>query len=129
MTRPPARSKAPAPAATPPSALADGSVRAVDRALALLCAFQDDDGPLGLAEISRRVGLNMTKDALRALAAEALKKGTGARALRAMIERIMLDIMFESPGRDDIAEVTINRAVVEGKRSPLIRKKQEKDAA
>jgi len=61
--------------------------------------------------------------------AEALKKGTGARALRAMIERIMLDIMFESPGRDDIAEVTINRAVVEGKRSPLIRKKQEKDAA
>ncbi|MEI8311563.1 MAG: ATP-dependent Clp protease ATP-binding subunit ClpX [Verrucomicrobiota bacterium] len=75
------------------------------------------------------VGLNMTKDALRALAAEALKKGTGARALRAMLERIMLDIMFESPGRDDIAEVTINRAVVEGKRSPLIRKKQEKDAA
>jgi ATP-dependent Clp protease ATP-binding subunit ClpX len=41
----------------------------------------------------------------------------------------MLDIMFESPGRDDIAEVTNNRAVVEGKRSPLIRKKQEKDAA
>jgi len=75
------------------------------------------------------VGLNMTKDALRALASEALKKGTGARALRAMIERIMLDIMFDSPGRDDIAEVTINRAVVEGKRGPLIRKKQEKDAA
>ena len=75
------------------------------------------------------VGLNMTKDALRALASEALKKGTGARALRAMIERIMLDIMFDSPSRDDIAEVTINRAVVEGKRSPIIRKKQEKDAA
>ena len=75
------------------------------------------------------VGLNITKDALRALASEALKKGTGARALRAMIERIMLDIMFESPGRDDIAGVTINRAVVEGKRPPIIRKKQEKDAA
>lgn len=75
------------------------------------------------------VGLNMTKDALRALAAEAVKKGTGARALRSMLERIMLDIMFEAPGRDDIAEITINRAVVEGKRSPLIRKKQEKDAA
>jgi ATP-dependent Clp protease ATP-binding subunit ClpX len=58
-----------------------------------------------------------------------LKKGTGARALRAMIERIMLDIMFDSPSRDDIAEVTINRAVVEGKRTPIIRKKQEKDAA
>ena len=75
------------------------------------------------------VGLNITKDALRALAAEAVKKGTGARALRSLIERIMLDIMFESPGREDIAEITINRAVVDGKRTPLIRKKQEKDAA
>lgn len=45
---------------------ADGGVRAVDRALALLCAFRDEDGPLGLAEISRRVGLNMTT-ALRLL--------------------------------------------------------------
>jgi len=75
------------------------------------------------------VGLNMTKDALRALAAEALKKGTGARALRSMLERIMLDIMFDSPSRNDIAEVTVNRSVVEGKRSPIVRKKQEKDAA
>ncbi|MFZ4774177.1 MAG: ATP-dependent Clp protease ATP-binding subunit ClpX [Terrimicrobiaceae bacterium] len=75
------------------------------------------------------VGLNMTKDALRALASEAVKKGTGARALRAMMERIMLDVMYDSPGRDDIAEITVNRAVVEGKRSPIIRKKQEKDAA
>ncbi|HRJ72243.1 MAG TPA: ATP-dependent Clp protease ATP-binding subunit ClpX [Terrimicrobiaceae bacterium] len=74
-------------------------------------------------------GLNFTKDALRALAAEAVRKGTGARALRAMLERIMLDVMFEAPGRDDIAEITINRAVVEGKRAPLIRKRQDKDAA
>jgi ATP-dependent Clp protease ATP-binding subunit ClpX len=75
------------------------------------------------------VGLNMTKDALRALASEAIRKGTGARALRSMIERIMLDVMFDCPSRDDIAEVTINRAVVEGKKSPLLRRKQEKDAA
>jgi ATP-dependent Clp protease ATP-binding subunit ClpX len=75
------------------------------------------------------VGLNFTKDALRALAGEAISKGTGARALRSMIERIMLDVMFDCPGRDDIAEVTINRAVVEGKKSPLLRRKQEKDAA
>ena len=65
------------------------------------------------------VGLTFTKDALRALAAEALRKGTGARALRALLERIMLDVMFDSPGRDDIAEITISRAVVEGKRIPL----------
>lgn len=75
------------------------------------------------------IGLSFTKDALRALAAEAVKKGTGARALRAMLERIMLDIMFDAPSRDDIADITINRAVVEGKRSPLLRKKQDKDAA
>ena len=75
------------------------------------------------------VGLNLTKDALKALAAQAVTKGTGARALRSMLERIMLDLMYELPSREDVAEVTINRAVVEGKKAPLIRKKQDKDAA
>jgi ATP-dependent Clp protease ATP-binding subunit ClpX len=37
--------------------------------------------------------------------------------------------MFECPSRDDISEVTLNRAVVEGKKAPLLRRKQEKDAA
>ena len=46
-----------------------------------------------------------------------------------MLERIMLDIMYDVPSREDIAEVTINRAVVEGKKLPLVRKKQDKDAA
>ncbi len=75
------------------------------------------------------VRLSLTKDALKALAAQAVTKGTGARALRSMLERIMLDIMYDVPSREDIAEVTINRAVVEGKKLPLIRKKQDKDAA
>ncbi len=75
------------------------------------------------------VNLSFTKDALQALAEEALKKGTGARALRALLEKLMLDLMYEIPSRDDIAEVTINRGVVEGKREPIIRKKQSKDAA
>ena len=75
------------------------------------------------------VSLSVTKDALRALAQQAAEKGTGARALRAMIERLMLDVMYEAPSREDIAEVTINRGVVEGKKVPLIRKKQDKDAA
>ncbi len=75
------------------------------------------------------VNLTFTKDALHALAQDAQKKGTGARALRALLEKLMLDMMYEIPSRDDIAEVTINRAVVEGKREPLIRKKQSKDAA
>ncbi len=75
------------------------------------------------------VSLSVTKEALRALAAEAVSKGTGARALRSMLERIMLDVMYEVPSREDVADVTINRAVVEGKKAPLIRKKQDKDAA
>src|SRR5438270_322752 len=75
------------------------------------------------------VRLSLTKDALRALAAQAVTKGTGARALRSMLERIMLDIMYDVPSREGIAEVTINGAVVEGKKLPLIRKKQDKDAA
>jgi ATP-dependent Clp protease ATP-binding subunit ClpX len=75
------------------------------------------------------VNLNVTKDALRAMAEQAAKKGTGARALRSLLERIMLDVMFDIPSREDVAEVTINRAVVEGKRQPTVRRKQDKDAA
>jgi ATP-dependent Clp protease ATP-binding subunit ClpX len=75
------------------------------------------------------VHLNVTKDALRALASIAAAKGTGARALRSILERIMLDVMYDVPSRDDIADVTINRAVVEGKKPPVIRKKQDKEAA
>ncbi len=75
------------------------------------------------------VNLNFTQDALQALAEAALKKGTGARALRSILEKLMLDLMYEVPSRDDIAEVTINRAVVTGQSEPLIRKKQAKDAA
>src|ERR1700693_264673 len=75
------------------------------------------------------VNLVVTRDALRALAQQAVTTGTGARALRSMFEKIMLDVMYEVPSREDIADVVINRAVVEGKRAPLIRKKQDKDAA
>ena len=75
------------------------------------------------------VHLNFTKDALQSLAESALKKGTGARALRALLEKLMLDLMYEIPSRDDIAEVTINRPVVEDGRDPLIRKKPSEEAA
>ena len=75
------------------------------------------------------VGLTFTKDALKALAQEAVRKGTGARALRAILEKIMLDLMYDLPSREDIVEVTINRAVIDGKKSPLIRRKQDKEAA
>jgi ATP-dependent Clp protease ATP-binding subunit ClpX len=75
------------------------------------------------------VELSVTNDALHALAQAALRKGTGARALRSLLERLMVDVMYEIPSSGDITEVTINRAVVEGKRDPLLRRKQSKDAA
>ena len=75
------------------------------------------------------ITLTVTKDALSALAESAVKKGTGARALRTLLEKIMLDVMYEAPDRDDLVGVTLNRAVVEGRRSALIRRRQDKNAA
>ena len=75
------------------------------------------------------VVFKITPDGLRAMAEQAVEKGTGARALRSMFEKIMLDVMYDIPSRSDVADVTINRAVVEGKRAPLIRKRQDKNAA
>ena len=74
------------------------------------------------------VKLKVTKDGLQALADEAIKRGTGARALRSIFEKIMLNVMYEVPSRDDIESVTINRSVVEGKKQPILRKKRA-DAA
>ena len=75
------------------------------------------------------ISLTVTKDGLAALAAAAVKKGTGARALRSLLEKIMLDVMYEAPDREDLAGVTVNRSVVEGRRSAMVRRRQEKDAA
>ncbi len=75
------------------------------------------------------VELVFTRGALEELAAQAIKKGTGARALRGIIERLMLDIMYEIPGSEDIAGVKITRAVVKGECKPLIRRKADQAAA
>ena len=73
--------------------------------------------------------LSLTKDALQGLAQEAVKRGTGARALRSIFEKLMLDIMYELPSNKDIKKISINRAVVDGKKGPVLRKKAKKDAA
>jgi ATP-dependent Clp protease ATP-binding subunit ClpX len=75
------------------------------------------------------VALEFTPDALHELAAQAIKKGTGARALRALLEKLMLDVMFEIPTSGDILGVTITRPVVLGETRPLIRRKQDQAAA
>ena len=76
------------------------------------------------------VKLRVTRDALQALAEEAVLRGTGARALRSIFEKLMLEVMFDIPSRDDIDTVTINRQVVAGERPPSIRRKRaDQDAA
>lgn len=68
------------------------------------------------------VKLHFTKDAITAIAEKAHEMKTGARALRSMMERLMLDIMYDAPQNENISEVTINRAVVEGRRKPSIKR-------
>jgi ATP-dependent Clp protease ATP-binding subunit ClpX len=75
------------------------------------------------------VELEFSADALRELAVQAIKKGTGARALRSLLEKLMLDVMFDVPSSNDILHVKITRPVVLGEAKPLIRRKADKAAA
>ncbi|MFC4991136.1 ATP-dependent Clp protease ATP-binding subunit ClpX [Rubritalea tangerina] len=74
------------------------------------------------------VKLKITNDGLTALAEEAVRRGTGARALRSIVENLMLDVMYDVPSRKDIESVTINRDVVEGKKQPILKKKKSSAA-
>ncbi|MEC0372354.1 ATP-dependent protease ATP-binding subunit ClpX [Paenibacillus chibensis] len=73
------------------------------------------------------VALKFEPEALEAIAREAIKRNTGARGLRAIIEGIMLDVMYEVPSRDDIKDCVITEQVVKEKIVPeLISKKENK---
>ncbi len=74
------------------------------------------------------VELEFTADALKELAAQAIKKGTGARALRSLLEKLMLDVMFDVPS-SDITGIKITRQVVLGDSKPVLRRKNDKAAA
>ena len=66
------------------------------------------------------VKLVFEEDALSWIAEEALKRGTGARALRAILEEFMLDIMYEIPKDPNIGSVVVTRPYLEKKGGPLI---------
>ena len=66
------------------------------------------------------VKLEFSEEALSAIAKKALEKDTGARALRAIIEEFMLDIMYEIPKDDNIGKVTITKEYIEGTGGPVI---------
>ncbi len=77
--------------------------------------------------------LRFTPDAIRAIAQKAIDLKTGARALRAIMEQLMLEVMYDLPQRDDVVEVVIDAACVAGRRKPSLRRTSKaetsKDAA
>ncbi|HSR15401.1 MAG TPA: ATP-dependent Clp protease ATP-binding subunit ClpX, partial [Gemmatimonadales bacterium] len=66
------------------------------------------------------VGLRFDPEALRAVARKALKRSTGARGLRAILESVMTDIMFELPARGDVVEVVITPECITDEKPPLV---------
>ncbi len=75
------------------------------------------------------VKLTFTEDAVLAVAEEAVKRDTGARGLRAILEDIMLDIMYEIPSETGIIECLVNREVVAERSRPILLYKKKAESA
>ena len=67
-----------------------------------------------------KVRLKFTDDAVAAIAREALKRGTGARGLRAILEEVMLEIMYELPSIQGLKECVITREVILNRERPIL---------
>ncbi|ADI01097.1 MAG TPA: ATP-dependent Clp protease ATP-binding subunit ClpX [Syntrophothermus lipocalidus] len=66
------------------------------------------------------VNLEFTDDALKAIAEEAMRRSTGARGLRAIVEDVMLDVMYEIPSRADVTKCVVTKDVIQKKEKPLL---------
>jgi ATP-dependent Clp protease ATP-binding subunit ClpX len=66
------------------------------------------------------VQLTFTESALRAIAREAMARGTGARGLRTIIEEIMLNIMYEIPSRPDVKQCIVTEEAVLHRKDPVL---------
>ncbi len=66
------------------------------------------------------VELEITDDALEAVAEQALLRGTGARGLRAILEEVLLEVMYDLPGRNDVGKCVVDRAVVLDRVNPTL---------
>jgi ATP-dependent Clp protease ATP-binding subunit ClpX len=76
-----------------------------------------------------KVKLSFTADALRATAREAMRRKSGARGLRAILEQSMLDIMYDVPFREGVKECVITEGVIRGREQPLLSFEKEKRLA
>jgi len=66
------------------------------------------------------VELDFREDALRAVAAKAMERKTGARGLRSIMESVLLDIMYETPSHNQLAKVVIDESVIKGDSEPML---------
>jgi len=66
------------------------------------------------------VKITFEEGALAAIAQKALKRGTGARGLRAILEEVLMEVMFDLPSRDDVVEVRVTEACIANKTQPLL---------
>ncbi len=75
------------------------------------------------------VELSFTQDALEAIADKAIARKTGARGLRAIMESVMLDVMYDIPSRGDVKKCIVNAEVVEGRAKPMLVLADQDEAA
>jgi ATP-dependent Clp protease ATP-binding subunit ClpX len=71
------------------------------------------------------VELEVQEGAMIEIAQEALKRKTGARALRAIIEQVMRDVMYEVPSTPDVKRVVLPDGIISSKRQPLLLTEEE----
>ncbi len=64
--------------------------------------------------------LEFREDALRSIARKAMERKTGARGLRTIMEKVLLDTMYDLPSMDDVSKVVIDESVIEGENAPYI---------
>jgi ATP-dependent Clp protease ATP-binding subunit ClpX len=76
-----------------------------------------------------KVRLKFTDDAVAAIARDAMKRGTGARGLRAVLEEVMLDVMYELPSLPALKECIITREVIVNKDRPILISEQKEQSA
>jgi len=76
-----------------------------------------------------KVRLKFTDDAVAAVAREAMKRGTGARGLRAVLEEVMLEVMYELPSLPGLKECIITREVIINKDRPILISEQKEQSA
>ena len=80
-------------------------------------------------EAAQDVTLTFTEEALEAIAKKAIERKTGARGLRSIVEGLLLDTMFDIPSEAEIAEVVVDKEVVEGRKEPVRVLKAKDEAA